>query len=89
MMERLENWKEVTKGLFHYVCGANVCYGLHILHWDFDTDILTAKASVFLVGDWRQTNGNSFFARETILAEHPVFECLEAAKKDSAENMEG
>lgn len=32
MMERLENWKEVTKGLFHYVCGANVCYELHILH---------------------------------------------------------
>lgn len=89
MMERLEKWKEVTKGLFHYVCGANVCYELHILHWDFDTDILTAKASVFLVGDWRQTNGNSFFARETILAEHPVFECLEAAKKDYAENMEG
>ena len=87
VMECLGNWKEVTKGLFRYVCGA-VCYELHLLHWDFDTDILTAKASVFIVGDWWQTNGNSFFEREPILEEHPVFECLEAAKKDYAENME-
>ena len=87
-MEKLENWKEVTNGLFRYVCGANVSYELHILHWDFDTDILTAKASVFIVGDWRQTNGNSFFERAAILAEHPAYECLEAAKRDYAENME-
>lgn len=52
-MKDLKNWTEVTKGLYRYVIAANVCYELHILHWDFDTDILTAKASVFLAGDWR------------------------------------
>lgn len=85
-MRFFENWKEVTKGLYRYVIGANVCYELHILHWDFDTDILTAKASVYLAGDWTQSDGNSFFEREPILMNHPVFECLEAAEKDNAEN---
>lgn len=85
-MLKIENWTEVTKGLRRYVIAANVCYELHILHWDFDTDIRTAKASVYIVGDWRQSNGNSFFEREPILIGHPVFECLEAAMKDYKEN---
>ena len=85
-MAELKNWNEITKGLYRYVIAANAAYEIHILHWDFETDILTAKASVFLVGDWRQTNGNSFFERETILAKRPVFECLEAAQKDNEEN---
>ena len=49
-MKNLENWTEVTRGLYRYVIAAKVCYELHILHWDFETDILTAKASVYLVG---------------------------------------
>lgn len=85
-MRFIKNWTEITKGLYRYVLSTNVCYELHILHWDFDTDILTAKATVYIVGDWRQSNGNSFFEREIILAERPVFECLEAAEKDNAEN---
>lgn len=85
-MNNFKNWTEVTKGLYRYVIGANVCYEMHILHWDFETDILTAKASVYLAGDWRQSNGNSFFEREPILLERPLFECLEAAVKDDKEN---
>ena len=63
MMKNLKNWTEVTRGLYRYVIAAKVCYELHILHWDFETDILTAKASVYLVGNWAQSNGNSFFER--------------------------
>ena len=85
-MNNFKNWTEVTKGLYRYVIGVNVCYEMHILHWDFETDILTAKASVYLAGDWRQSNGNSFFEREPILLERPLFECLEAAVKDDEEN---
>lgn len=85
-MRNLENWTEVTRGLYRYVIAAKACYELHILHWDFDTDILTAKASVYLVGNWVQSDGNSFFEREPILMNRPVFECLEAADKDNAEN---
>lgn len=85
-MKDLKNWTEVMRGLYRYVIAAKVCYELHILHWDFETDILTAKASVYLVGNWTQSNGNSFFEREPILTEQPVFECLKAAEKDNAEN---
>lgn len=82
----LANWKEVTRGLYRYVIAAKVCYEIHILkHYD-DTDILTAKASLYLVGDWRDSSGSSFFERECLLSEQPVQECLEFARKDNDEN---
>ena len=85
-MNNFKNWTEITKGLYRYVLGANCAYEIHILHWDFDTDVLTAKASLYIVGDWRQPNGNSFFERECLLSEQPVFECLDSAIKDNKEN---
>lgn len=85
-MEDLKNWREVTKGLYRYVIAANVCYEIHILFWNHDTDILTAKASLFIVGDWQSAELNSFLERECLLAEQPVFECLAAAKKDDEVN---
>ena len=41
-MNKLKNWTEVTKGLYRYVIGANVCYELHIIYHDLETNILTA-----------------------------------------------
>ena len=53
-----------------------------------DTDILTAKASLYLVGNWTKIPERaSFFSREILLAEQPVFECLKAAEKDYKENL--
>lgn len=86
MITKLTNWKEVTKGLYRYVIAANVCYEIHILTHCADTDILTAKASLYIVGDWQDTLGNSFFERKCLLSEQPVFECLEFAKKDDEVN---
>ena len=85
-MKELKNWKEVTKGIFRYVIAPAVCYEIHILFWNRDTDILTAKASLFIVGDWRSAEVDIFFERECLLAEQPVFECLAAAQKDNEEN---
>ena len=42
MLKDLKKWTEVTRGLYRYVIAAKCCYELHILHWDHDTDILTA-----------------------------------------------
>lgn len=84
-MYELKNWKEVTRGLFRYVIAANACYEIHILYKVEGTNILTAKASLFVVGDWYDT-GDHFFERECLLAEQPVFECLAAAQKDYEEN---
>lgn len=85
-MTELKNWKEVTRGLFRYVLAANACYEIHILYQVEGTNILTAKASLFVVGDWYNESNEHFFERECLLAEHPVFECLKAAQKDNEEN---
>ena len=87
MITDINNWKEVTKGIYRYVIAAGACYEIHINYWDHGTDIKTANSTLYLVGDWRDKEGNSFFERETLLNSQPVFECLEAAEKDYKENM--
>ena len=88
MIKELESWTEVTRGLYRYVVAVKVCYEIHILYWADDTDILTAKANLYLVGNWtRIPELASFFSREILLAEQPVFECLAAAEKDYKENL--
>ena len=86
-MKDLNNWKEVTKGLYRVVVGTNVCYELHINIRKFDTPILTANASLFLVGEWVDKNGVSFFSRECLLEKQSVKNCIEKAIQDYKENM--
>ena len=64
-----------------------VCYEIHILHHDKDTDIMTAKASLYIAGDWHETNGAGYFERECMLNEQPVFVCIEKAVEDFKENV--
>ena len=88
MIKELGSWTEVTRGLYRYAIAAKVCYEVHILYWADDADILTAKANLYLVGNWtRISERTSFFSREILLAEQPVFECLAAAEKDYKENL--
>lgn len=84
-MSELKNWTEVTRGLYRYVVAAKVCYEIHILYHAYGTDILTAKASLYLVGCWNGKSGG-YFERECLLSEQPVFECLKMAQKDNEEN---
>lgn len=84
-MENLNNWTEITKGLYRYVIAANVCYEIHLIRFDFGTDPLTAKANLFIVGDWYDESG-SFFERECLLSEKTLQECIEFARKDNEEN---
>ena len=81
LMKDFKNWTEVTKGLYHYAIATNVAYEIHILYWENGTDILTAKASLFLVGDW-ESDRRSYMARQCLLCEQPVFECLNRAVND-------
>ena len=43
MINKLENWREITKGLYRYVVAANCCYEIHVMYHAKETDILTAK----------------------------------------------
>jgi len=83
-MKDLSKWTEISKGYYRYVIAANVCYEIILHTWYHDTDILTARASLFISGDW---NGeSSYFERELVLGEQPLFECLEMAIADNDKN---
>lgn len=84
-LKDFSTWNEVTKGLYRYVIASGSCYEIHILYHSKDTDILTAKAIVYIVGDWHGKDGN-FFERECLLSEQPVFECVRKAVEDYKEN---
>ena len=79
-MIKLENWTEVTKGLYRYVIAANCCYEIQIMYHAKDTDILTANASLYIVGDWHSSNGSEYFERELLL-NGPLCACLEKSSR--------
>ena len=85
-MNNIENWTEITRGLYRYVIGAKFCYEIVVLTHCLDTDILTAKANVYAVGTWRDEINGAVFERELLLGEHPVFECIETAIEDYNKN---
>lgn len=86
-MKDLNNWEEVTKGLYRYVVGANVCYEIHVIIRKFDTPVLEGIASLFIVGDWQDKDNVNFFARESLLENKTVQKCIEKAIQDYKENM--
>lgn len=85
MIRELKNWTEITKGLYRYVVGTSVCYEIHIMYHDKDTDILTANASLYIVGDWTTAKDNSKFFERKLLLNGPVAACLEKAAEDEKE----
>lgn len=84
-MIKLKNWTEITKGLYRYVISAGVCYEIHIMYHAKDTDILTANASLYIVGDWTSTENNNKFFERKILLNGPLMACLEKAVEDMEE----
>lgn len=86
-MEDLNNWKEITKGLYRYVVSANVCYEIHINICKFDIPVIKGNASLFLVGECVDKNGVNFFSRECLLEKQNVSKCIEKAIQDYKENM--
>ena len=85
-MNNIENWKEVTKGLYRYVIAPGACYEIHIIYWFKSTDLLTANAKLYIVGEYENKDENkSFFERE-LLFNGPVMACLEASIEDDNKN---
>lgn len=79
-MNKIENWNEISRGYYRYVIAAKVCYEIIIHYWSHDTPVQTAKASLFIAGEWR--GESSYFERELLLSEQPLFECLAKAIED-------
>lgn len=84
----LESWKEVTRGLYRYVIAANACYEICVWFHDLTADILNAKASLYITGEWNVPSSESyqgvtdFFSRECLLEDATLSECLEYAYTD-------
>lgn len=85
-MKDIKNWKEVSKGYYRYVIGANVAYEIFVEFWYHNTPIETAKASLCLIGDWYKNDGSSSMEREWLGRELPIQELLKIACKDNEEN---
>lgn len=83
-MNKLENWNEVTRGLYRYVIAAGCCYEIHLLFWDHKTDIMSANAKLYIVGEWC-TKTHTVFEREELFT-GPLAACLEAAEEDNTMN---
>ena len=84
-MKELKNWNEVTKGLYRYVIAANCCYEIQIMYHAKNTDILTADASLYIVGDWTSVDNDSKFFERELLLNGPLIACLEKAVEDEEE----
>ena len=84
-MIKLENWTEVTKGLYRYAIAASYCYEIHIIYHAKNTDILTANASLYIVGDWTSVDNDSKFFERELLLNGPLIACLEKAVEDEKE----
>lgn len=84
-MNDIKNWTEIAKGLYRYVVAASCCYEIHIMHHVKDTDILTANASLYIVGDWTSVKDKSKFFERELLLNGPLLACLEKAVEDEKE----
>ena len=80
-MTNFKNRKEVTKGLYRYVVSSNVAYEIYIKYWNMKTDILSATASLFIIGDWHTKDGENIRERECLLDSAPLMACLAKAEK--------
>lgn len=82
----LNNWSNINKGIYRYVLAANVAYEIILSHHLCDTDVSEATASLYVAGDWHSKDGD-YFERECLAENKTVRECLEAAAKDYADNV--
>lgn len=85
-MKEFKNWKEISKGYYRFVIAANAAYEIIIEYWALGTPIETAKASLCLIGEWRNNDGSFSMEREWLAKALPVQELLEIAYKDNIEN---
>lgn len=85
-MEKFENWKEKTLGIYVYPISPGCAYEIHINYWDMKTDILTANASLYIARRWHNKDGTNTVERECLLDSMPVMDCIGKAIEDNEEN---
>ncbi len=74
-MSELENWTEVTTGIYRYRISDTVYYEIHIMCWVDFTSILASSAELYLY-----SNLYNVMKRELKL-KGPLEACLQEAKE--------
>ena len=85
-MKEIKSWAYISKGYFRFVISSNVAYEILVECWFLGTPIETAKASLCLIGEWRNNDRSVSMEREWLAKELPIQELLEIAYKDNIEN---
>ena len=85
-MEKFENWKEKTLGIYVYPISPGCAYEIHIKYWNKKTDIMSANASLYIVGNWYHEDGTNAVERDCLLDSAPVLACIGKAIEDDKEN---
>lgn len=90
-IDNFNNWTKVGDwdGHYRFDVATKVAYEIFIEYYipsNLKNDVLTAKASLCVVGLWRNRNINSL-EREWIGKHLPIQELLEIAQEDYNKNM--
>jgi hypothetical protein len=85
-MEKFENWKEKTLGIYVYPISPGCAYEIHINYWDKKTDIMTANANLYITECRQYKGGVNTVERECLLDSAPVMDCIGKAIEDNKEN---
>ena len=86
-MCNLDNWTTVAIGLYEYPITYDYWIEIHVMYHEESTDILTAKASLYLVScRIIDEDDPKFFSRELLL-NGPLMACLEKAVEYEKEIM--
>lgn len=75
----LNNWEEITNGLYKYPVSEDLNIEIHVVFHNKNTDILTSKSRIYLVGEHGGPGAADFFEREFLMV-GPLMACLEKAR---------
>lgn len=85
-IRNFKNWTKISNGYYRFVIASSVAYEILIEFWYVDSPIETAKASLCIVGEWKNKNAASSLEREWLGKDLPIQELLEIAYNDNEEN---
>lgn len=87
----LNKWTKVANdwcGIYRYVIAPKCAYEIIVNFYYLDTDILTADASLYVIGMWsKKDNPRTFIERELIAEHKPISELLNCAMNDYKHNF--
>lgn len=77
-MRNINNWTQVASNIYRYLIDPSTYYEIVITCWHHDTDIRSAKSSLYFAHD-----DELCFEKEEVLLNNPVCYCLEAAAQNT------